>query len=103
MSAAIPMISDSIVRNDRMHAGKITLAPGEDVGEHITEKREELIVVLKGVATIVEESLIIEKKAGETHHVAESIRHNVRNDGTDTLEYIYVVAVASVEREKMAS
>jgi quercetin dioxygenase-like cupin family protein len=97
------MISDSIVKNERMRAGKITLAPGEDVGEHVTDKREELIVVLKGVATIVEEALIIEKKAGETHHVAASIKHNVRNDGKEDLEYVYVVALSEAEKENIAS
>jgi mannose-1-phosphate guanylyltransferase / mannose-6-phosphate isomerase len=88
------MISDSIVKNDRMRAGRITLLPGEDVGEHRTEHREELIVVLKGVATIVEEALIIEKKVGETHHIAENINHNVRNDGSEPLEYIYITALS---------
>ena len=72
-------------------AGRVKLSPEEDVGEHITEKREELIIVLKGVATLYIDSNSVELNEGETYYIEEGKKHNVVNNTTNALEYIYVV------------
>lgn len=41
----------------RLHAGYITLQPGESVGEHSTEEREEIIIVLQGEGSAWADSL----------------------------------------------
>lgn len=69
------------------------LAPGEEVGEHVTDQREELILILKGTATIIEKGLPTELAAGHAVYLPANVRHNVRNDGTEPLHYVYVVAL----------
>lgn len=78
----------------QLKAGKVTLKPGESVGEHITEKREELIIVLCGEATITvegEEKII--KEAGETHYIAAEKKHDITNNDEKTLTYVYAVSL----------
>lgn len=76
-----------------LKSGRVVLKSGEDVEEHVTENKEEIIVVLKGRATVVEDGEEIAVRAGRTHFVRENVKHNVRNDFFDDLEYIYVVAL----------
>jgi mannose-6-phosphate isomerase-like protein (cupin superfamily) len=76
-----------------LKAGRIILSPGEEVGEHITEKREELIIVLKGTATLIKETEILKLKEHETHYIKEGIKHNIKNNSGKELEYIYVVSM----------
>lgn len=71
------------------------LSPGESVGEHITDKREELIIVLKGTATILQDNKEIYVKSGESYFIKEGTLHDVRNNHDEELEYIYVVSVLS--------
>ena len=61
-------------------SGRVRLSPSEEVGEHITEKREEMIIVLKGVASLNIEGNYIELKEGETYYIREGIKHNVLNN-----------------------
>jgi quercetin dioxygenase-like cupin family protein len=80
-------------KSQRIKAGKVKLLPGEEIGEHSTDSKEELIVVLAGSATIIangEETIVPEK---EHHFIPEGTVHNVRNDREQTLEYIYIVSL----------
>lgn len=76
-----------------LKAGRVTLSLGEEIGEHKTDKREELILVLKGKATLIKESKQIHLKAGETHYIKPETVHNVVNNSNMELEYIYVVSL----------
>ncbi len=71
---------------------RILLGPGEDIGEHVTEDREEILVILKGTATLVYNGKEVELAGGESFFVNSGIRHNVKNLKQDPLEYVYVVA-----------
>ena len=76
-----------------LKSGKVLLKPGESVGEHVTEKREEIIIVLKGTATIIAEG---SQKTIETKgfcYIKEGVVHNVVNNSKDELEYVYVVSL----------
>ena len=76
-----------------MRSGSVKLAPGEAVGEHKTEGREEAIVVLSGVATIICEGKAFEARARQFAYVPPECVHNViNNSATEALEYVYVVA-----------
>lgn len=76
-----------------LKSSRVILAPHEEVGGHITDKREEVIIVLKGTATLFENDRTIELGEGEAHYIKEGVKHNIRNDSDRDLEYIYVVAL----------
>jgi len=78
-----------------MRSGKVVLQPGETVGRHNTENKEELIIILEGEGQFL---------YGENHNLlfdSNSVlycppmtEHNVINTGATPLTYIYVVAKA---------
>ncbi len=78
-------------RNRSFGGGRVTLEPGEEAGEHVTDGREELIVVLKGRATLIKGNERIELSEGEIHFIEEGTRHNVKNLSKEPLEYVYLV------------
>lgn len=80
-------------RSRVLKGGRVILSPGEHVGEHVTEGREEMIVVLRGSAVLIKEGEAIELKEGDTHFIGEGTRHNVRNDSSGELEYVYLVGL----------
>jgi len=75
-----------------MRSGSVVLEPGESVGEHKTEKREEAIIVLKGAATIVCEGETFGVRERQLAYIPPECLHNVFNKSSETLEYVYVVA-----------
>lgn len=77
----------------RMKAGKVRLGPGEEIGEHLTKDREEIIIVLKGTASLIMDGKSIEVQEGETQFIEEGKKHNVMNSGKEDLEYVYVVCL----------
>ena len=90
------MNTESILKpptSQALKSGKVTLSPGESIGEHVTDKREELIIIVKGNATISKEDEKIEVNEGNTHFIRENIKHNVTNNSDKNLEYIYVVSL----------
>jgi quercetin dioxygenase-like cupin family protein len=76
--------------NKALKAGRVALGPGEDVGEHVTEKREEIIIVLRGSGSLIREGEETPISEGDVHYVGENVRHNVRG-GAEGTEYVYVV------------
>lgn len=80
-------------KSKALKAGRVKLLYGEEVGEHVTDKREELIIVLKGNATLQKQNETIKLKAGEIHYIKEGVKHNIRNDAKEELEYIYVLSL----------
>jgi mannose-6-phosphate isomerase-like protein (cupin superfamily) len=78
-----------------MRSGFVRLAPGETVGWHSTGKYEETLVILKGRG-----EALIKGRAGmpfEAPHlvyIPPAAEHNVKNTGSQFLEYVYVVAPA---------
>lgn len=78
---------------NKIKAGKVILLPDEEIGEHRTEKREEIIIVLKGKATLDIENRKIEITEGEVQYIEEGKKHNVMNKTNEKLEYIFVVGL----------
>ena len=74
-------------------SGRVRLSPNEEVGEHTTEKREEILIIMKGVATLSIDGKSEELKEGETYYVEEGKKHNVMNKHAGELEYIYIVTM----------
>jgi quercetin dioxygenase-like cupin family protein len=74
-----------------LKAVKVSLSSGEEIGEHITESREEIIIVLKGKGMLLKGGQEIRLKEGDIHYIKEKTRHNIRNTWKKEMEYVYVV------------
>ncbi len=76
-----------------LKSGRVILSSGEEIGIHSTDEKEEIIIVLCGVATLQKEEKEIKLTAGETHYIKKNTIHNVLNNSKEDLEYIYVVGL----------
>jgi mannose-6-phosphate isomerase-like protein (cupin superfamily) len=76
-----------------MRGGSVKLKPGESVGWHSTSTNEEALVILhgSGVANIERhpDVPLTEKMLA---YIPPATRHNVTNNGSQVLEYVWVVA-----------
>lgn len=77
----------------KLHSGCVTLQPGESVGEHSTEEREEIIVVLQGEGSASTDSLPDPMifRAPAIVYFPPRTRHNITNTGDSPLRYIFTV------------
>lgn len=76
-----------------MRGGAVKLKPGESVGWHSTSGNEEALVILHGSgAAHVEGHPDVPLKENMLAYIPPATRHNVTNTGTQTLEYVWVVA-----------
>jgi len=75
----------------RLKVGYVELEKGAEVGEHVTSQKEEAIIVISGEAKVVIEGENIKAKAGELVYVGPDKKHNVINENSLTLKYVYVV------------
>ena len=78
-----------------MKSGCVVLKPGEEVGEHMTENKEELIVVLQGKAKVISDGKSVEAGENTAVYIKSGKLHNVINDSGAVLRYIYVTAPLS--------
>ena len=76
-----------------MRSGLVQLSPGQEIGAHSTEDKEEALVILSGKAKIFygERSSLL-AKAPALVYIPSHTAHNVKNSGRVTLRYVYVVA-----------
>jgi oxalate decarboxylase/phosphoglucose isomerase-like protein (cupin superfamily) len=90
-----PLLSGS-PETTGMRSGFVRLVPGKTVGWHTTGPNEEALVILHGTGAV-----LIDGQANRTvaapalAYIPPTTRHNVQNTGTETLEYVYVVAPAA--------
>ena len=76
----------------KLKSGMVVLHHSEKVGEHNTNDREELIIVLEGNATLeVEGTDNFEVKSGSVAYIPPNTKHNVINKSESELRYIYIV------------
>jgi mannose-6-phosphate isomerase-like protein (cupin superfamily) len=79
-----------------LRSGYVRLKPGESVGWHTTGNNEETLIILRGKGEAMFEGAagmpITERMLA---YIPPATRHNVKNTGTELLEYVYVVAPAS--------
>jgi mannose-6-phosphate isomerase-like protein (cupin superfamily) len=76
-----------------LRGGSVKLKPGESVGWHSTLANEEALIILNGsgVATI-EGHPDVPLTGNMLAYIPPVTRHNVTNNGTQVLEYVWVVA-----------
>jgi len=78
-----------------MRSGFVHLLSGEKVGWHTTGVNEESLVILHGRGEVtIEGQASIPLTAPMMVYIPPATRHNVKNSGTEPLEYVYVVARA---------
>ena len=78
-----------------MRSGKVVLQPGEAVGKHSTEGKEELIIILDGEGQFLlgdNQSLAFDSNS--VLYCPPMTEHNILNTGETSLQYIYVVSKA---------
>jgi len=76
-----------------MKSGYITLKPGESVGEHKTEAKEEAIIVLEGQAQVFcAGKVLFTVKERNLVYIPPEIDHDIKNNGSKPLRYVYVVS-----------
>jgi len=75
-----------------MKAGLVVLRPGESVGEHTTDAKEEAIVVLEGIAEVrVDDTPLFKAKKNNLIYIPPYTAHDVRNISRRNLKYVYIV------------
>lgn len=74
-----------------MRAGYVNLKPGDEIGEHSTQSKEEAIIILSGKARIACDNRPPLIAATNTLiYVPVDTKHNVKNIGKTPLRYIYI-------------
>jgi len=75
-----------------LKSGLVTLKPGESVGVHVTEAKEEAIIVLKGKACVsYADTGRMTAEANSFVYIPPETKHDVKNIGDGELQYVYVV------------
>ncbi len=75
-----------------MRSGCVSLAGGEEVGEHSTKNREETLVILSGKGRVFYGSCFVDVDKNTVVYIPPRTRHNVKNTGRSKLRYLYVVS-----------
>jgi len=75
-----------------MKSGYVTLNPGESVGDHVTDEREEAVLVLAGEAAVyINQTLAFCAERESLIYIPPETRHDIKNNGTNVLRYVYIV------------
>ena len=81
-----------------MRSGRVYIKPGQSCGRHSTKHHEELLVFLSGQGLLLigqEDSFHVVD--GKVCYIPPHTIHDVKNNGTEPLIYIYCVAPVSGE------
>jgi mannose-6-phosphate isomerase-like protein (cupin superfamily) len=79
-----------------MRGGSVKLKPGDSVGWHSTRANEEALVILHGSGIAkIEGHSDVPLKEKMLAYIPPATRHNVTNNGTEVLEYVWLVSPAS--------
>ena len=84
-----------------MRCGRVVLKPGEAAGEHTTGRHEEVLVILEGRGELwFRDFPSLAAEEGHLLYVPADTVHDVRNTGTLSLRYLYIVAPVAERGEK---
>jgi len=80
-----------------MRSGFVRLLTGATVGWHTTGKNEESLLILEGQGeALIEGQKSMPFTAPALVYVPPATRHNIKNTGSHPLQYVYVVAPATI-------
>lgn len=74
----------------KLKSGFVVLKKGEEIGWHSTENKEEMVVVIKGKATLLINNSSHQIISGNVVYIPPNTGHNVKNNYTSDLKYIYI-------------
>ncbi|MFA5099990.1 MAG: cupin domain-containing protein [Candidatus Omnitrophota bacterium] len=76
-----------------MKSGYVVLQPGQSVGAHSTEAKEEAVIILEGtVQVIIEGKPELTAGKNELVYIPPRTPHDMKNIGAGAARYIYVVS-----------
>ncbi len=78
-----------------MRSGRVVLTAGEAMHRHSTKSNEELLVFLHGKTRVILGAESLWMEAGQVLYIPPETEHEVHNEGTDEVRYIFVVAPAA--------
>jgi len=74
-------------------AGRVMLKPGESIGQHNTNNRQEALIILQGEAEIsYGQNCRIKVKKNTFVYIPPQTEHNLKNVGKCSLRYVYLTA-----------
>jgi mannose-6-phosphate isomerase-like protein (cupin superfamily) len=81
-----------------MRSGRVYLAPDQSCGQHSTKDREEMLVFLSGLGTLlIGENESFDIGQGKVSYIPPNTVHDVKNTGSEPLVYVYCVAPVSAQ------
>jgi len=77
----------------KIHSGQVVLRKYENVGEHITDNVEEMLIILEGSAeVIIGKKKVIKAEEGSVVYIPPNTFHNIKNIGSNILRYIFTTS-----------
>ncbi|MFH1540947.1 MAG: cupin domain-containing protein [Elusimicrobiota bacterium] len=77
----------------KIHSGHVVLKKGENIGEHLTDGVEEMLIILDGKASvIIDRKKVIKAKMNSVVYVPPNTLHDVKNISSKILRYIYITS-----------
>lgn len=84
---------DDTSKTRGLRCGYVNLKTGQDIGEHDTGIKEEVLLVLSGRARVsFENRPFLAVESNSLVYIPPHTKHNVKNFGRSMLHYIYIVA-----------
>lgn len=77
-----------------MRSGRVVLKPGQEMHRHSTKNNEEILIFLQGKARVILGQQPVAVEAGQALYIPPQTEHEVHNDGSEELRYIFTVAPA---------
>ncbi|KKS83828.1 MAG: hypothetical protein UV59_C0031G0015 [Candidatus Gottesmanbacteria bacterium GW2011_GWA1_43_11] len=77
--------------SEKLKSGCVVLQPGQEVEKHVTENREEVLIILEGTATVHCETEVETVYAPSLVYIPKNKKHNVINESDSPLKYLYIV------------
>ncbi len=77
--------------SEKIKSGYVILKKGEEMKEHTTHNREEIIIILEGRAKVIIEDEEREVKKNHLVFIPENKKHSLKNNYNKVLKYIYIV------------
>lgn len=75
-----------------MKSGYVILHRGDEVGEHVTDNREEVLYIIEGEAKVTVGDMAEYAEAGSMIYIPPQTKHNVANESEEDVKYVYVTA-----------
>ncbi len=78
--------------SNNIKSGYVLLHKGDEIGEHVTDNKEEVLYIVEGEATVTIEGVKEYAEAGSMIYIPPHKKHNIQNEADEDLKYIYVVS-----------